>query len=170
MNMKKTIVLATLLFLAPRRTQAQQPSAPARGEAYLFIGQGVYTVDSAHYGIGHVGGGGDVRLFEGLGISSELGAMGRAGDGVGLFSLGPSFHFLRASNKSKLIPFVHAGYARPFGSNEFTYSHSLFYFGGGFNYWVFRRVGLRLDFQDYVDHGRVVTAHYPAIRIGLVVR
>ena len=47
-----------------------------------------------------------------------------------------------------------------------------FFFGGGINYWFFKRVGLRVDFRDYVNHyGRIgLTASSPEIRIGIVLR
>ena len=156
--------------MAPALTLAQDAGLRYRGEGYIFIGEGTYSQSPALYGVSHVGGGGGVHLFKGLGLESELGAMGRPGEGVGLFSIDSSYHFLASSSKSKLVPFVDGGYTRPFGNDGFTYSDNLFNFGGGIYYWPFKRVGLRLDFRDYVDHGRVVTAHYPALRIGLAMR
>ena len=43
-------------------------------------------------------------------------------------------------------------------------------FGGGIDSWAFKRLGLRLDLRDYVDHRRLETFHYPALRLGLVLR
>ena len=168
--MKILIATSALLLILPTFTAAQDATHKYRAEGYIFIGEGLYSEDNAHFGISHVGGGGEVLLFRGLAVGGELGAMGRPGDGVGLFSVGPSYHFLRASSKSKLVPFVDGGYTRPFGNDTFTYSDNLFNFGGGFHYWVFKRVGLRVEFRDYVDHGFRETSHFPAIRIGLALR
>ncbi len=168
--MKKLIATVALLFMAPALASAQDVDHQYRRQGYVFIGEGVYSEDHARYGISHVGGGGEVLLFKGLGVGSELGAMGWAGEGVGVFSIDPSYHFLHARGKSKLVPFVDGGYTRTFGNNGFTYSDNLFNFGGGIHYWPFKRVGLRLDFRDYVDHGYMVTTHYPALRIGLALR
>jgi hypothetical protein len=167
---KRLIVTAALLFMASAMASAQDVGRQYREQVYAFIGQGTYSYDSGLYRIDHVGGGGEVRLFKELGVGSELGAMGTLGNGVGLFSIDPSYHFRPSSNKSKLVPFVDAGYTRTFGNRYFTNSQNLFNFGGGIYYWPFKRVGLRADFRDYVDHSRLVTNHYPAFRIGLALR
>jgi hypothetical protein len=169
-KMKGLILAVALLLAVPALALAQDAGRQYRGEGYVFIGDGLYSEDYGHLGVGHVGGGGEVFLFKGLGVESELGAMGRPGEGIALFSIGPSFRLLSSSSKSKVVPFVDAGYTRAFGNDGFTHSDNLFNFGGGIHYWPFKRVGLRLDFRDYVDHGRVETNHFPALRIGLVVR
>ena len=118
----------------------------------------------------HVGGGGEVSLVKGLSLGSEVGAMGRPGDGVGLFSIDPSYRLLPCSSLSKVIPFVDAGYTRSFGNNGFTQSNNLFNFGGGIHYWPFKRWGMRLEIRDYVHRGPFWTNHYPALRIALALR
>ena len=149
---------------------AQGIDSRYRVEGYVFIGQGTYPENSALYGVGHVGGGGGLLLFKGFSVESELGAMGRPGDGTGLFSVDPSYRLLPSASKSKVVPFVEAGYTRAFGNRYFTYSENLFNFGGGIHYWPFKRVGMRLEVRDYVDHGPWVTDHYPVLRIALALR
>jgi len=168
--MKELIATAALLLIAPALTSAQDAGHQYRGEGYLFIGEGTYPANPGLYGVSHVGGGGGVLLFKGLSLESELGAMGRPGDGVGLFSVDPSYSLLPSRSKSKVVPFVEAGYTRAFGNWAFTYSENLFNFGGGIHYWPFKRWGMRLEFRDYVDHGGFVTNHYPALRIALALR
>jgi hypothetical protein len=164
-----TLIIA-LLLMAPAFAPAQATDPEYRVEGYVFIGQGTYPENSALYGVGHVGGGGGVLLVRGLSVESELGAMGRPGDGTGLFSIDPSYRLLPSASKSKVVPFVEAGYTRAFGNRYFTYSENLFNFGGGIHYWPFKRVGMRLEVRDYVDHGRLVTDHYPVLRIALALR
>jgi hypothetical protein len=164
--MKSLIAVALLIFMAPVVGSAQSAHNSAvqdRAQGYLF-----FSDVHAHYGIFHVGGGADFRVFKGLGINSEVGVMGRLADGEGLFSIGPSYPFMGA-RKSKLEPFVDGGYTRTFAGSPG--SQNLF-FGGGINYWFFKRVGLRVDFRDYVNHyGRIgLTASSPEIRIGIVLR
>jgi hypothetical protein len=121
----------------------------------------------------HVGGGGEVLFFRGLGVGGELGATGWLGDGVGLYSIDSSYHFFRARGKSKLVPFIEGGYSRAFANKGFTLSENLFNFGGGIHYWVFKRVGLRLEFRDYVAHEHFlvgVTDQYWGFRVGLALR
>jgi len=168
--MKKLITTAGLLFMVSALPSAQGIDSRYRPEGYVFIGQGTYPENSALYGVGHVGGGGGVLLFKGLSVESELGAMGRPGWGVGLFSVDPSFRLLPSASKSKVVPFVDAGYTRALDNNNFTFSDNLFNFGGGIHYWPFKRVGMRLEVRDYVDHDRVVTNHYPVLRIALALR
>jgi hypothetical protein len=168
--MKNLITTTGLLLIVPALVSAQGINPRYRFDGYVFIGQGTYPEDSALYGVGHVGGGGGVLLFKGLSVESELGAMGRPGDGVGLFSVDPSYRLLPPASKSKVVPFVEAGYTRAFGNRYFTYSENLFNFGGGIHYWPFKRWGMRLEVRDYVDHGPWVTDHYPVLRIALALR
>lgn len=168
--MKKLIVTVALLLMAPAWMSAQNADPQHRVQGYLFLGVGSGT-DLPSFE--HVGGGGEVLLVRGLGIGSELGAMGRPGEGVGLFSIDPSYKLLRARSKSKIVPFVEGGYTRAFGNRGFTLTENMFNFSAGFHYWVFKRVGLRLEFRDYVAHEHIffgVTDHYWGIRIGLALR
>jgi hypothetical protein len=154
--------------MVPCALSAQNAEPQPRGEGYLFLGVGSGTGLPRFE---HVGGGGEVLLFRGLGVGGELGAMGRPGDGVGLFSIDPSYHFLHAHGKSKLVPFIEGGYTRAFGNKGSPYPN-IFNFGGGVHYWVFKRVGLRLEFRDYVaQHSFFAgTDQYWGFRVGLALR
>ena len=178
--MKSFIGLAILFILAPAIASAQDKGNQYRWEGYLFLGPGEWSDGNGRYGLEHVGGGGEVSLFKGLGIEGEAGAMGRPGYGVGLFSIDPVYNFLRAHKDSRLVPFVEGGYTRAFGNRGFTVGENMFNFGGGFHYWMFEPVGLRLEFRDYLGHESTgywsgqqwfgETRNYPAIRIGLAIR
>lgn len=105
-----------------------------------------------------------------MGIDTELEAVGRPADGQGLFSVGPSYHFLGMLRNSRFDPFVVGGFTRPFYG--YPGSLNLGNFGGGINYWFFKRVALRVDCRDYVSHSgtsRFATT-YPAVRIGMTFR
>ncbi|MBZ5560940.1 MAG: porin family protein [Acidobacteriia bacterium] len=172
--MKKLIATLALLLMAPAWVSAQGADPRYRGQEYIFIGEGSFrSSDGGLHGITHVGGGGEVLLVKGFGVGAELGAMGRPGYGVGVFSMDPSYHFRRASSKTKLSPFVEGGYTRTFGQSDFPDIH--FNFGGGIHYWAFKRVGLRLEFRDHVHHVSPIfasghTYHYWGLRIGLAFR
>ncbi len=120
--------------------------------------------------MGQAGGGSEVRLFRGLGIDTEVGEIWKPLYHAGLFSLSPAYHFRYAPHKSKIAPFINAGYTRAFDDPHLTYSHNLFNFGGGIEYWAFKRAGIRLDFRGYVDHNQGSLTQYPTLRIGLVLR
>ncbi len=162
--------------MAPTSAPAQDSNGQFRGQGYIFMGVG--SLRSSGGGLHsnyHVGGGGEVLLVKGFGVGAELGAMGRPGNGVGVLSIDPSYHFLHASGKSKIAPFIEGGYTRTIGGNYPVLYDNLFNFGGGIHYWAFRRVGLRLEFRDHVQHvspilGSGYTDHYWVLRIGLAVR
>jgi hypothetical protein len=164
----RAFIAVAIISLAISPWALAQNAAPRyRGEGYLFFGEGVVSSGYAHWGILHAGGGGDVRVLKGLGVDGELGAMGLFGYGFGIFSLGPSYHFLRPTRKSKFDPFVGSGYTRAFGNGGVN----LMNFGGGTNYWLFRRVGVRFDFRDYPNLGlRSGWGNVPELRVGLVIR
>jgi hypothetical protein len=168
-KMKGLILAVASLLAVPALALAQDAGRQYRGEGYVFIGEGLDLENFSH-GVSHVGGGGEVLLLKGLGVESELGAMGTPGAGVGLFSIDPTCRLLPSSSKSKVVPFVDAGYTRAFGNDGYTRSDNLFNLGVGIHYWPFKRVGLRLDLRDYLDHGGLAISHIPAIRIALAVR
>jgi len=85
--MKKVIATAALQLLVPVLASAQNADHQYRAEGYIFIGVGSGTDNPSFE---HVGGGGEARLFKGLGVGGELGAIGRPGEGEGVFSIGPS--------------------------------------------------------------------------------
>jgi hypothetical protein len=169
--MEKLTLTAALLIVLPMVASAQNADSKYRGEAYVFLGVGSGTATPRFE---HVGGGGEALLFKGLGVGGELGAIGVPGTGAGVFSIGPSYHFVRSFHNQKIVPFAQGGYTRTFhGDAPFPVGLSnLFNFGGGIHYWIWRRVGMRLDFRDYVYHepsgGR--TDQYWGIRIGLAIR
>jgi len=172
--MKKLMATPALLFMVPMLALAQNADPKYRGQGYIFLGVGSGTDNPSFE---HVGGGGEVLLFRGIGVGGEPGAMGRPGEGEGVISVGPSYHFLHATHKSKIDPFVQGGYTGTFaGADPIEGGNGiLFNFGGGMNYWLFKRVGLRLDFRDYVHHRSFFptggeTQQYWGFRIGMTVR
>ncbi len=121
----------------------------------------------------HFGGGGEAVLWKGIGAGAELGALAFRQDFtdslVGLLSLNGYYHFVHEKNR-KADPFVTAGYSLMFRSGH----ANLFNFGGGLNYWLDRRLRLRLEFRDHVrsvgalDLGGDI--HYWGVRFGLTFR
>ena len=168
--MRSFLGTTLILIMAPALTSAQDTSTPFQGDGYLFIGGGDYADGNAHYGISHVGGGGELQLAGGFGVGSELGVMGQPGEGTGLFSIDPFYRFLHAGSKSRIVPFVNGGYTCAFGNRGFTNSNTLLNFGGGIDYWPTKHVGFRLEFRNYLDYGYARTADYPALRVGVVFR
>lgn len=156
------IRLAILLLAAAGAVPAQSSSG------YAFFAPGGLTV-SGHTGMTlHAGFGGDGIVGKGVGVNLELGALWPRqcfGDCVvGMFSPGGTFHFKR-DKEAKLDPFVAGGYSLMFRNGH----ENLFYFGGGANYWMSRKIGVRMEFRDHVS-AHYTTAHFWSFRLGLAFR
>jgi hypothetical protein len=142
--MRRMILMAMILMTVQGMALAQS-SSERRGWGYAFGGAGASSGDFST-GYFQFGGGGEGLVGKGFGMGAEIGYLApfrSGGNGIGLFSAGPSYHFNRAS---KLVPFVTGGYSAAFRSGA---SHGG-YFGGGVHYWMKEHVGLRFEVRDHV--------------------
>jgi len=141
----KVIVVLVLIILSvglPDTVMAQ-----SRGLGYVFTAPG--AVDKGSGSTLHFGGGGEARIYKGLGAGAEIGFLGPArdmGEGFGVFSANGSYHFRR---DQKLVPFVTGGYTLFFRNG----SANLGNFGGGVHYWFREGLGVRVEFRDHVQAG-----------------
>jgi hypothetical protein len=114
------------------------------------------------------GAGADLLIAKGIGANVEVGAVWPrqcfSDCVVGVFSPGGAYYF-RRGKEHKLDPFVNGGYTLMFRQGH----ENLFYFGGGANYWMTGRVGLRMEFRDQVSTA-YSTAHFWGFRLGLAFR
>jgi hypothetical protein len=153
--------LAALLIVMSAVAVAQSSNG------YVFVAPGGVTCCGHTESTIHLGGGGDIILAKGLGVNLEIGALAPRHDfysAVGVFSPGGACYFRRGKDL-KLEPFVNGGYSLMFRSGH----QNLFYFGGGVNYWLARRVGLRFELRDHVSRS-YETAHFWGFRLGLALR
>jgi hypothetical protein len=152
--------LAVLLIVISAVAAAQSSNG------YVFVAPGAVTCCGGSAATLHLGGGGDIILAKGLGVNLEIGALAPPRDlrsALGVFSAGGAYYF-RHEKDLKLEPFVDGGYSLMFRSGHVN----LFYVGGGVNYWLARRVGLRFEFRDHIwTHERL---HYWGLRVGLAFR
>ncbi len=65
----------------------------------------------------------------------------------------------------KTEPFVNGGYSLFFREGHGNFA----YLGGGVNYWMARRVGLRFELRDHI-YARTGDLHYWGVRVGLAFR
>jgi hypothetical protein len=164
--MRRLIFMLLILGSVPGLTLAQATD-PHHGQGYAFVAPGGASGGGATVTTLHIGGGGEGLLYKGLGVGGELGYWGPTksfGDGVGLLSVNGSYHVLPRNSDRKVVPFVTAGYSLAFRSA----TANLFNFGGGINYWISKRVGLRLEFRDHVWFAGPL--HYWGFRIGVAFR
>jgi hypothetical protein len=140
-----------------------QSTPDRRGWGYVVGGAGASGGDFSR-GYFSIAGGGEAMVTSGLGLGSEIGYLGAtqsAGNGVALFSGGPSYHFNR---NSKLVPFVTGGYSAAFLSGASHGGH----FGAGVQYWMKEHVGLRFEFRDHIFSSD--SPHLYQFRVGLSFR
>jgi hypothetical protein len=160
-NLRLSFLLGVLCLGMFTSAQAQQKDS--RGHGYAFFAPGGISDSSTVWA--HVGGGGEAVFGSGLGVGAEIGYVTPIkswGDGIGLFSLNGAYHF---KNSSKVVPFVTGGYSGFFREG---YANG-FNFGGGVNYWMKERVGLRFEFRDQVP-GNTDLGHVYGFRVGVTFR
>lgn len=115
----------------------------------------------------HVGGGGEALVYKGLGLGAEVGYVApfeAVGDGIGIFSTNVSYHFVKPQSNRKLVPFVTGGFSLAFRNRASGGGN----FGGGVQYWVRPRLGLRFEFRDHIFSSD--TPHLYGFRVGLSFR
>ncbi len=166
--MVKTILGMLFILFAPLPVSAQMSSG------YVYVFSGPVVVPKSAYtrwngDFVHVGGGGEGRLTARFALGGEIGVLkpitNQYAVTTGLASVTPAFHFIRNDSKRKFDPFVDGGLSLLAGRGAGFAIH----YGGGANYWLRRRVGLRFEFRDHiwsVESGAAV--HLVDFRVGVV--
>ncbi len=144
-----TLVFLCLSVWAHAQVQ-DSPTAPGtqdrhHGQGYLFLAPGAYVGYSETVSTMHFGGGGEAFLYKGLAAGAEIGGVWalRGSDLLAVFSADGSYHF---SRHGKVSPFLTCGYSRIWGDG----SANMINFGGGINWWLGERKGIRLEFREHV--------------------
>ena len=165
---KEVLVILVLILMNSVDASAQQPGS----YAYAFGGPVVVPRSAFTRWNGnfvHMGGGAEGRLTNRFALGGELGVLkpvtNRYAVAAGLASVTPAYHFIARESSRKIDPFVDGGISLLFGRGGAIALH----YGGGLNYWVRRRVGLRLEFRHHLwspEAGE--TIHLVGIRVGIV--
>jgi hypothetical protein len=159
----RKILFVTIFIMAIQGAALAQRSPERKAWGYVFGGAGAATGGFSN-GIFSFGAGGEGLVTKGFGLGAELGYVApfeRAGDGIGVFSADTSYRFNRTA---RLVPFVTGGYSAAFRSGA---SHGG-NFGGGVDYWIKERVGLRFEVRDHVFSSD--SPHLFQFRVGLSFR
>ena len=163
------MILVLVLILRPVATQAQDPDG-SKAQGSLFFAPGASTGGGSTTSTVHFGGNGEALVYKGLGVGAEIGYLApwsSMSDGIGVFSANGSYNFFPRRGEKKLVPFVTGGYTLFFRSG----SANGFNFGGGVNWWLKPKAGLRLEFRDQVWPGHCCnSAHFLEFRVGLAIR
>ena len=152
--MRKPFLILAAVFLSSSGShllaQSSQTKYP-KGWVHALGGFGA-TLTGNTSAFLHFGGGGEALLKGGFGAGLELGVAGLFDEGnfgetaIGLFSPGLLYAFNR---ERKLVPLVTGGYTMFFRNGI---DNGVFV-GGGANYWLKKRIGLRFEVRDNVIVG-----------------
>jgi hypothetical protein len=156
------VAVAALITFTASSAPAQSLAEP---NAWVYAFGGVGGVSDGDSAFLHAGGGGEALLIGGFGIGGELGyfaPFSEPGDGVGLLSVDPAYHFGRSN---KLVPFIAGGYSLAFRGGVTSSGGN---FGGGVQYWLGERAALRVEFRDHIFSSD--NAHLFSFRFGLAFR
>jgi hypothetical protein len=155
--MRKSICVTVLMALLFGFTQAQaQTRSTSQSKSREDRETEVYIVG----GLGHfpgantfqVGGGFDSYVYKGFSLGGELSETlgGGLGANATILSASGSYHFLNLDKTGRFDPFVTGGYSRFFITNQRPDSNTL-NIGGGVNYWMSQKFGLRFDLGDHIS-------------------
>jgi hypothetical protein len=166
MNLKPLVAFALLAGSA-----AVSAQMPGERESYGYIFAGVASPANNIFtryqnAFGHLGGGGEATFNRYFGVGAEVGVLLPSGDrsqAVGLVSVGPYLHFSR--EESRFDPFVTAGYSALIRNGVGNLWHA----GGGLNYWINRRLGVRAEFRNHVWPS-ADSLQLPNFRFGITLR
>jgi hypothetical protein len=154
----KRLIFGIGLMLTASAVFAQ--SENHAGQGYMFFAPGVSNGGGGSFL--HFGGGGEA-LVKNVGLGGEIGyatPWSSFADGLGIMSLNGSYNF----GNRRVTPFATGGYSLFFRSG----TASGFNFGGGINYWLTNRTGLRFEVRDNVLPSG--DAHLVGFRVGVSFR
>lgn len=164
---KPTFAISIMLLLT-------SPAAAQMSSGYGYVFSGPVVVPKSAYtrwngDFVHVGAGGEGRLTSRFALGGEIGVLkpvtNQYAITTGLGSVTPAFHFVSKDTKGRFDPFVEGGLSLLVGRGGAI----AFHYGGGVNYWLRRRIGLRFEFRDHVwspESGE--TVHMVGFRVGIV--
>ncbi len=160
--MKKVLFLFFFSALMAGSALAQSGD-DRRGWGYVVAGAGGRTGFS-NGALVHVGGGGEVTFFRGLGVGGEVGYYADTDDVGGGFGIA-DVNLLYAFNKSgKVSPFVTGGGSVAFRGGAAGGGN----IGGGVQYWLNDRAALRFEFRDHIFSSD--SPHAYVFRVGISFR
>lgn len=168
------VATTTAVFAQGNSTKSSSPAKSSnsgsehRGYGYVFAAPGVVTDGDYGTATMHFGVGGEGLIKGGFGVGAEIGGLAPTqsfNEGFGVLSAGANYHFLKASQSGKVVPFVNGGYTMFFRSGVANGGH----FGGGVNYWFKERVGVRFEVRDHIV-AEAPGTHFLGFRFGLTFR
>jgi hypothetical protein len=163
--MRRVTLIVLSLAVFADFSHAQELSLK-RTTGFVFIAPGAVTAGRDASATVHAGAGADVRIYKGLTAGAELGGIG-GGDKLAIFSSNVSYRFLNATQSRKLVPYLTAGYTAAVTGEV---GENWFNVGGGIDYWIGQRTGVRLEFRDQADPNHSQLWHFLEGRVAFIWR
>ena len=154
---------------------ASVTAAAQMSGSYVYVFGGPVVVPQSAYtrwngDFIHVGGGGEGRITGRFALGGEIGVLkpitNQYAVTAALVSATPAFHFFSKDSKRKIDPFVDGGLSLMAGKGSGAIA---IHYGGGVNYWLRRRFGLRFEFRHHIwspESGESI--HLVGFRVGIV--
>jgi hypothetical protein len=136
------------------------------GNAYIFAAPGALSCCGESQATLHVGGGGEIKVWKGLGAGVEVGALGPTEDftqALGVMSANGYYHVLGSGRR--FDPFLTGGYSLFWRSGHVNLGNV----GVGVNYWFARHFGVRVEGRDHIRNTGGDALHYWGVRFGLAI-
>jgi Outer membrane protein beta-barrel domain len=151
--MGKSIFITVLMIAISGLSQAQgrtrvQPQSDEERKLQVYALAGLADFSTGGNGF-QIGGGVDAFVFKGFSVGGELSHIS-SGANQFLLSANGSYHFLNGSKANKFDPFATFGYSRLMNSGAIAPDANAVNFGGGVNYWLSDKFGLRADLRDHI--------------------
>ena len=172
----RTLALVTIvawLLAVPVTAFAQSgasgPANASSGLGYVFAGFGAATCCGESTATYQVGGGGEAIFADAVGVGAEIGYLNsfeQGSEGIGVLSVNGTYHFGGGQPARKARPFVTGGYTLGFRDGH----ANLFNLGGGVDYWLKPKVGLRIEFRDHIWTSGGDTTQFWGVRAGVTFR
>jgi hypothetical protein len=164
------VALVSVHGVAYAQSGAAVPARPVSGLGYGFGGVGAATFEGNSTGTWHVGGGGEAIFRDAVGVGAEIGYLGlfEESEGVGIFSVNGTYHFNGGRAPARRVrPFVTGGYSLGFEGDDHV---NLVNVGGGLDYWLKPKIGLRIEVRDHVWSEGGETLQLWGVRVGVTLR
>src|SRR5512136_2678606 len=143
----KGVMLAVLLLGLPSPVSAQdQGTNPHhRGSGYFFLAAGMCQHAVL---LGGTGGGGEVFVYRGIALGGDAGAYSFTDTyAFGVGAVNATYHFAGPNRRRGSDPFLTGGWSMAFAPGGFYGGGTNI--GGGFNYWVRDRIGIRWEARGH---------------------
>lgn len=161
------------LFFVLTWSKAASAQQPGR---YVFgVGGPVFVPESAfsrwNGTLVYLGGGVESRIGNNFAMGGERRALSKITSGggytAGMAAATPAFHFMAKDSPSKFDPFINGGVSVMFNTGSVSLPMALF--GGGLNYSVSPRLGMRFEYRDHVWSPEAEEwVQLAAFRVGMV--